>query len=148
MKLAATPKSTPMSFVVSGIHPGPSTKGMEQPWGQTPWRARPMLAAVLHTPTAIEVSIRIMDVFVAMRQARCHPWRGIAQEYSSSPKAEPCGGRGCAGRRLRAMLSFLSACFWRGGRGGDEGLRERRNAQSPVLQGIRGVVPTGFQSRL
>ena len=52
------------------------------------------------------------------------------------------------GRRLRAMLSFLSACFWRGERGGDEGLRERRNAQRPVLQGIRGVVPTGFQSRL
>ena len=28
-----------------------------------------MLSAVLHTPTAIEVSIRIMDVFVAMRKA-------------------------------------------------------------------------------
>ena len=45
------------------------------------------------------------------------------------------------GRRLRAMLSFLSACFWRGERGGDEGLRERRNAQWPVLQEFRGVWP-------
>ena len=40
---------------------------------------------------------------------------------------------------------FLSVGFGRGERGGDEGLRERRNAQWPVLQGFRGVFPTDFR---
>ena len=30
---------------------------------------------------------------------------------------------------LRAMLSFLSACFWRGGRVGDEGLARTRGVE-------------------